>query len=153
MTSLPGYKNRSPLFDTELNAAEVHYRIPQVGLVLETGGGDGFAKLLEANGFKKHRQWHGSSGNGASGGGAHSIVVWLQEAGGVSAVLAAVSVTARAYIQRRKGNQVTLYRGNGKKLAEIKGDMSARDIERVVRAALDLPEPEAGTSEAGEEAS
>jgi hypothetical protein len=94
----------------------------------------------------------GATGNGSSGGSSSYALVWLQEAGGVSAVLAAVSVTLRTYIQRRKGNKVTLYH-DGQKLAEIKGDMSARDIERVVRAALDLAEPEAGTSEGGEEAS
>ncbi|MFG2030514.1 hypothetical protein [Streptomyces sp. NPDC048825] len=55
-------------------------------------------------------------------------------------------MTVRTCINRRQGNAVTLWR-HGKKLAEIKGDMSADDIVKILEAREQAEEPTALTAD------
>jgi hypothetical protein len=58
---------------------------------------------------------------------------WWVNSGGLAAGVTALAATVRTYIKRRQGNAVTVWR-DGKKIAEVKGDMSADDIVKILEA-------------------
>jgi hypothetical protein len=118
---------------------DVHaFRVRVIGhldatLILPREHGDEFAELLTVNGFA-YQSFPlvnaMTDGIGWAG--------WVFQAGGAGAALTAASVTLRAYVTRRKGNSVILWRA-GEKIAEIKGDLSANDIVKVMSAVYEPP--------------
>ncbi|MFI8241461.1 hypothetical protein ACIF83_30055 [Streptomyces sp. NPDC085866] len=67
---------------------------------------------------------------GAGNEGGREWMLWVH-AGGFTATATALSVVIRTYITRRRNNSVTLWK-DGKKIAEIKGEMSADDIVKIL---------------------
>jgi hypothetical protein len=101
---------------------------------------DDLVELAQQNGFRpvKNGVYAGDTGGG------HTWTEWVH-AGAFSGAVTALSLTLRAYITRRKGNTVSLWT-NGSKRAELKGDLSADDIVRILEAHLASP-PEEPTPE------
>ncbi|MBT2394376.1 hypothetical protein J7E87_34505 [Streptomyces sp. ISL-1] len=87
-------------------------------------------------GFSKQR--YRVPGAGGAYDGPAIWVEWWAQAGG-AASLAALATVVRTYIRRRAGNSVTIWLG-GKKIAEVRGDMSADDIVKILNAGENVPQ-------------